>query len=304
MLRQTLLALSRSRRAQALLTRTPPLRRAVRRFVAGEALDEALPVIADLNLRGLDATLDILGEATASETDARRAADAYGRTLRALGERSARAHVSVKLSQLGLDVSLVLAQELLGRVADDAARVGTFVRVDMEDSRRLPAILSVFDAVWASGRRNVGIVLQSYLRRTRADAERYAALGVNIRLCKGAYAESAAVAYPRKIDVDEQFARLAEYLLEHGRYVALATHDEALIRRAIAYAERATIPPDRFEFQLLHGIRRDLQERLVREGYCVRVYVPFGTHWYPYYMRRLAERPANVAFILRHLARA
>jgi proline dehydrogenase len=304
MLRQTLLALSRSRRAQALLTRTPPLRRAVRRFVAGEALDEALPVIADLNLRGLDATLDILGEATASEADARRAADAYGRTLRALGERSARAHVSVKLSQLGLDVSLVLAQELLGRVADDAARVGTFVRVDMEDSRRLPAILSVFDAVWASGRRNVGIVLQSYLRRTRADAERYAALGVNIRLCKGAYAESAAVAYPRKIDVDEQFARLAEYLLEHGRYVALATHDEALIRRAIAYAERATIPPDRFEFQLLHGIRRDLQERLVREGYCVRVYVPFGTHWYPYYMRRLAERPANVAFILRHLARA
>jgi proline dehydrogenase len=304
MLRHTLLALSKNRRAQALLARTPPLRRAVRRFVAGEALDEALPVVLDLNLRGLETTLDILGEATTSEADARRAADAYGTALSAIGKHRARAHVSVKLSQLGLDVSPELARELLGRIADDADRVGTFVRVDMEDSLRLPAILGVFDDVWESGRRNVGIVLQAYLRRTQSDAERYAALGVNIRLCKGAYAESATVAFARKADVDEQFARVAEYLLDHGRYVALATHDERLVRRALAYAVRAGIPPDRFEFQLLHGIRRDLQKTLTAEGYRVRVYVPYGAHWYPYYMRRLAERPANVAFILRHLARA
>jgi proline dehydrogenase len=298
------LALSRNRQAQALLTRAPLVRRAVRRFVAGEALDEALPVIVDLNARGLEATLDILGEATTSEAGARRAAGAYGRALRVIGERGVRSHVSVKLSQLGVDLSPALAQELLAEVADAAGRVGTFVRVDMEDSRRLPAILAAFDAVWASGRRNVGIVLQAYLRRTPADAERYAARGINIRLCKGAYAEPEAIAYPHKAEVDEQFARLAEYLLEHGTYVAVATHNERLIARAIAHADRAGIAPDRFEFQLLHGIRRDLQEALVRRGYCVRVYVPFGTHWYPYYMRRLAERPANVAFILRHLARA
>jgi proline dehydrogenase len=304
MLRQGLLALSRNRRAQALLTRTPLVRRAVRRFVAGEGLDDALPAIVDLNLRGLETTLDILGEATASEADARRAAVAYGRTLQVIGRHGVRAHVSVKLSQLGLDLSNVLAREMLAQIADEAARAGTFVRVDMEDSGRLPGTLSAFDAVRESGRHNVGIVLQAYLRRTRSDAERYAARGVNIRLCKGAYAEPTAVAYARKAEVDDQFATLTEYLLDHGRYVALATHDERLIRHAIDYAARAAIPTTRFEFQLLHGIRRDLQDALARQGYRVRVYVPFGTHWYPYYMRRLAERPANVVFMLRHLTRA
>jgi proline dehydrogenase len=171
----------------------------------------------------------------------------------------------------------------------------------MEDSGRLPATLRVFERVLESGARNVGIVLQAYLFRTPDDVERYARRGVSIRLCKGAYAEPASIAYPRKADVDAAYARLAEQLLLHGHQPALATHDERLISRARAFATARGIGKDRFEFQFLYGIRRDLQERLVQEGYRVRVYVPFGTHWYPYFMRRLAERPANVAFIARHL---
>jgi proline dehydrogenase len=224
--------------------------------------------------------------------------------LVAIAAHGLRCHVSVKLSQLGLDISRDLALELLLAVVAEAARDRTFVRVDMEDSARVPAIFEIVERVWDAGIRNVGVAVQAYLYRSQDDITRLAARGVPVRLCKGAYAEPPDRAFSRKADVDRQFARLAEYLLTHGAHAALATHDERLIRRAIAFAAAQQIAPDRFEFQLLHGIRRDLQETLPRQGFRVRVYVPFGTHWYPYFMRRLAERPANLLFILRHLVRA
>ncbi|HLA24101.1 MAG TPA: proline dehydrogenase family protein [bacterium] len=301
MLRQLFLGLSHSERAWAFARRTAALRPALRRFVAGETMDEGLAATAGLRAKGIEATLDLLGEATASEDDARRAARGYLEVLNGIFHRGLRSHVSLKLSQMGLDLSEDLAAELLGLIGRTAASVGTFVRVDMEDSGRLPATLRVFDRVWTSGARNLGIVLQAYLFRTPEDLERYNRLGVPIRLCKGAYAEPPTVAYPRKADVDAAYGRLAEQLLLYGNAPALATHDERLITRARDFATSRGVAQDRFEFQFLYGIRRDLQERLVAEGYRVRVYVPFGTHWYPYFMRRLAERPANVAFIARHL---
>src|SRR3990170_2386483 len=301
MLRQLFLGLSHSERAWAFARRTAALRPALRRFVAGETMDEGLAATAGLRAKGIEATLDLLGEATASEDDARRAARGYVEVLNGIFHRGLGSHVSLKLSQMGLDLSEDLAAELLDLISRTAASVGTFVRVDMEDSGRLPATLRVFDRVMLSGARNIGIVLQAYLFRTPEDLERYNRLGVPIRLCKGAYDEPPAVAYPRKADVDAAYGRLAEQLLLHGTGPALATHDERLIARARAFAASRGIAQDRFEFQFLYGIRRDLQERLVADGYRVRVYVPFGTHWYPYFMRRLAERPANVAFIARHL---
>lgn len=301
MLRQLFLGLSHNERAWAFARRSGALRPALRRFVAGETMAEGLTATADLRAKGIEATLDLLGEATASEDDARRAARGYVEVLNGIFHRGLGSHVSLKLSQMGLDLSEDLAAELLDLISRTAASVGTFVRVDMEDSGRLPATLRVFDRVMLSGARNIGIVLQAYLFRTPEDLERYNRLGVPIRLCKGAYDEPPAVAYPRKADVDAAYGRLAEQLLLHGTGPALATHDERLIARARAFAASRGIAQDRFEFQFLYGIRRDLQERLVADGYRVRVYVPFGTHWYPYFMRRLAERPANVAFIARHL---
>ncbi len=303
MLRGLLLALSRSATAHRLATHASVLQPAVRRFIAGETLDEALAVVTDLNGRGLLASLDLLGESTTTEVDARRAAEAYGPILDAVHRRGARTGISIKLSQLGLDLSIDLAEALLRTIAGAARERGNFVRVDMEDSARLPATLQVFDRVWDAGFHNMGIALQAYLHRTPDDVARYISRGVSIRLCKGAYAEPPEVAFPQKAAVDRQFAQLAERLLEGGTNPAIATHDEQLITHAKAFARAHEIPPDRFEFQFLHGIRRDLQETLAREGYRVRVYVPFGTHWYPYFMRRLAERPANVMFVMKHLIR-
>jgi len=303
MLREVLLSLSRNTTAREAATHSPLLRPAVRRFVAGETLAEGIAAVAALNARGIEATIDVLGEATASEADARRAARDYLEVLNAIFHRSLRAHVSLKLSQVGLDLSSDLAAELLDMITRTAAGVGTFVRVDMEDSARLSRTLKVFDRVWAAGARNVGIVLQAYLYRTPSDLERYIAQGVRIRLCKGAYAEPAAVAYPRKADVDAAYRDLSERLLASGAYPALATHDEHLIAHARGFAASRGITPERFEFQFLYGIRRDLQEGLAAEGYRVRVYVPFGTHWYPYFMRRLAERPANLLFLAKNVLR-
>ena len=301
MLRHLFLGLSRSDRAWALARRSAALRPVLRRFVAGETMDEGLTAAAGLRAGGIDATLDLLGEATESEDGARRAARGYVEVLNGIFHRGLRSHVSLKLSQMGLDLSEDLAAELLGLICRTAAAVGTFVRVDMEDSGRLPPTLRVFERVLRFGVRNVGIVLQAYLLRTPEDLQRYIRQGVSIRLCKGAYAESPTVAYARKADVDAAYGRLAEQLLLYGHAPAIATHDERLIRRAREFAASRGLAKDRFEFQFLYGIRRDLQERLVADGYRVRVYVPFGTHWYPYFMRRLAERPANVVFIARHL---
>jgi proline dehydrogenase len=303
LLRTILLALSRHPGARALATRSRLLRPAVRRFVAGETMEAAFAAAAELRERGIAATLDLLGEATASVEDAHRAAEAYLELLGALARRRLDAHISLKLSQLGLDLSAALAAELLERIARAAEETGTFVRVDMEDSARLAAIQQVFDRVWDRGRRNIGIVLQAYLYRTPEDVDRYLARGVRIRLCKGAYAEPPSVAYPRKRDVDRAFAALSERLLASGLAHAIATHDERLIAHVRRVADRAGIPRTGFEFQFLYGIRRDLQERLAAEGYRVRVYIPFGTAWYPYFMRRLAERPANLLFLARHVLR-
>ncbi|MDR7482331.1 MAG: proline dehydrogenase family protein [Armatimonadota bacterium] len=303
MLRPVLVALSRSEPARRLVARPFVFRRVARRFVAGETADAALQVVAELNARGLAATLDILGEGTTAEADAQRAAIAYLDLLDAIGTRRLQSHVSVKLSQLGLDLSAELAVRLLAQIVRRAAEVGTFVRVDMEDSRRLPGILRVFDRVWEAGWHTVGVALQAYLYRTPQDVERYIARGVSIRLCKGAYAEPPQIAYPRKADVDRAFAALAERLLIAGRSPALATHDERLIAGARQFAAAHGVPLQAYEFQLLYGIRRDLQDALARAGHRVRVYVPFGTHWYPYVMRRMAERPANLWFVARNLLR-
>lgn len=303
MLREFLLTLSRNAAARDAAIHSRILRPAVRRFVAGESLADGVAAVQTLNGNGIEATLDMLGEATASEDDARRAARAYLEMLNAVFHRGLHAHTSLKLSQMGLDLSPDLAAELLEGIAQTAAGVGTFVRLDMEDSGRLPSTLGVFDRVWDRGIRNVGIALQAYLYRTPDDVERYVSRGVRIRLCKGAYAEPPSLAYPRKADVDAAYARLSERLLSSDIYHALATHDEHLIEHAKAFATRRGVAHDRFEFQFLYGIRRDLQQALVAEGYRVRVYVPFGTHWYPYFMRRLAERPANVLFLARHALR-
>ncbi|HLE77915.1 MAG TPA: proline dehydrogenase family protein [bacterium] len=303
MLREALLTLSRNETFQKAAAHSRMLRPAVRRFVAGETLADGFAAVADLNERGLLATMDLLGEATHTEDDARRAVRSYLEVLNGIFHRGAHSDISLKLSQLGLDLSSDLAAELLAAIVQTAEGIGTFVRVDMEDSARLPATLDVFDRVCAAGHRSVGIVLQAYLYRTPQDLEGYVKRGVSIRLCKGAYAEPSQVAYPRKADVDAAYRRLSERLLSAGTQPALATHDERLIEHARAFSAHHSITPDRFEFQFLYGIRRDLQERLVHEGHRVRVYVPFGTHWYPYFMRRLAERPANVIFLARNLLR-
>jgi proline dehydrogenase len=286
-----------------LVTRTGLFRPVVNRFVAGETPIDAVAAVADLNARGLLATVDLLGEATVSDTVARQAAFGYGEILEALSARGLRSHVSVKLSQLGLDLSLDTAETWLRQIVAQAQTGRTFVRVDMEDSGRLAATQRVFDRVWETGARNLGIALQAYLYRTPDDARRFAARGVSIRLCKGAYAEPPDVAYARKSDVDQAFADLMRDLLGGESYLAIATHDERLIEQAKTMAAARNVAVDRFEFQMLYGIRRDLQESLARQGYHVRVYVPFGAHWYPYFMRRLAERPANLFFLARHLIR-
>ncbi|HEX9244613.1 MAG TPA: proline dehydrogenase family protein [bacterium] len=301
MLRPIFLALSHRRSLQRFALRNPVLRRAALRFVAGERLEDAVAVIRRLNQAGLLATLDVLGEHTATRDGAAAGAESYLVILDELRRSGVDSNLSLKLSQLGLDVDEALCEALLRRVL---ARAGTmFVRVDMESSQYTDRTLRLVEALWAGGLRNVGVVIQSYLRRSEADVERMIALGIRVRLVKGAYAEPPSVAFPRKQDVDLSFERLAERLLRRGTYPAIATHDERLIDAAKRAAAAGGIAPDRFEFQMLYGIRRDLQARLRREGYRVRVYVPFGEEWYPYFMRRLAERPANVMFVLKSVLR-
>ena len=304
------------------------MRRASRRFIAGERLDEALAAIVRLNAQGLSTTLDLLGEDVTTPALAEASAEAYLRIVDALKSMPGRLtgaaatngapsaapaadnNLSLKLTQLGLDVDVRLCGLLLRRILDRAAAaegaVGgapMFVRIDMESSAHTGATLALFEELWAEGRRNVGVVIQAYLYRSAADVGRLTALGARVRLVKGAYDEPSAIAFPRKRDVDAAFGRLAKVLLREGVYPAIATHDERLIEEASRAAAAAGIDVDRFEFQMLYGIRRDLQAALRRRGYRVRVYVPFGEEWYPYFMRRLAERPANVMFVLRNLLR-
>jgi proline dehydrogenase len=304
-LRTFLLWLSRRRSLGRLATRLPVTRGMVARFVAGETLDEALAALDRLRSAGYRTTVDVLGESVTSVEAARAAADAYLATLDALAERGLDRNVSVKLSQMGLLIDEDACRANVRRILERAAERDAFVRIDMEDHTTTDANLALWRELRPvnAGRGDSGVVVQAALRRTPADVEALIAEGARIRLCKGAYVEPAAVALPVKADVDAAYATLMERLLADGTFPALATHDERLIARAIAFVRERGIGPERFEFQMLYGVRRDLQERLMAAGFGVRVYVPFGTQWYPYFMRRLAERPANVAFVLRSVLR-
>ncbi|HXF95363.1 MAG TPA: proline dehydrogenase family protein [Gemmatimonadales bacterium] len=277
-------------------------RRFASRFVAGETLEDGLTAVRALNAAGISATLDLLGESVREAALARAARDLYLRLLDRLRETGLDSNVSIKLTQMGLDIDEAWCVENLRTVLERARRYGSFVRIDMEQSAYTDRTLRLFtERLYPEFGDAVGVVLQSALRRTARDLENLIALGARVRLCKGAYREPPEIAFPRKRDVDAAYVAAMERLLERGNYPALATHDERIIRHAQAFARRHGIGAERFEFQMLYGVRRDLQAQLRREGWRVRVYVPFGAQWYPYLMRRLAERPANVAFIAGNL---
>jgi proline dehydrogenase len=277
-------------------------RRLSTRFVAGETLDEALAVARKLNAEGITVTLDHLGESVTTLAEAADARDVYLRTLDAIHANAIQGNVSLKLTQFGLDISGEQCLANVDQLVRRAAEIGSFIRVDMESSDYTDRTLELVHTLHAR-HGAVGVVIQSYLYRSQDDIVRLCAAKIRVRLCKGAYLEPAAVAFPRKSDVDRSYLELTRYLLQNGVYPAIASHDEAVIRQTCRFVADRQIPRDGFEFQMLYGIRRDLQRRLVAEGYRVRLYVPFGKAWYPYYMRRLAERPANVFFILRNLLR-
>jgi len=297
-MRSLLIALSHRRSLARLAVRTPVTRPVVARFVAGESLEEALPAMAALRDAGLRTTVDVLGESVTSPDDAAAAVDRYLATIAALSERGLDPNVSMKLTQMGLDIDRDLCRANVLRVVEAMRKLKGFVRIDMEDHARTDATLEIWRAVHEAYPQ-VGVVIQSALRRSSSDVDAIIACGGQVRLCKGAYDEPASVAYRTRTAVDANYARLMERLLLADTHPAIATHDPRLIAKAIAIAEREGIGRDRFEFQMLYGIRRDLQRRLVARGYTVRIYVPYGTEWYPYFMRRLAERPQNVAFMLR-----
>ncbi|HEX6989956.1 MAG TPA: proline dehydrogenase family protein [Bacillota bacterium] len=272
------------------------------RFTAGETLESALDVVARLNRDGLKVTLDNLGESVTDQEQARAAADAYVEILDRIAAEDLDANVSVKLTQLGLDLDTETAFTNVRTIVQRAAGHGNFVRIDMEHSDYIDRTLAIYRRLRQEFD-NVGVVIQAMLYRSAEDLEQLAAEQANVRLVKGAYAEPPERAYPKKADVDANFRRLIAFYLNEGGYTAVASHDEAIIEFTKRHVREHAVGRDRFEFQMLHGIRPDLQRQLAAEGYTVRVYVPFGTDWYPYLMRRLAERPANLGFLLRNLFR-
>ncbi|HTI06320.1 MAG TPA: proline dehydrogenase family protein [Gemmatimonadales bacterium] len=273
-------------------------RRLASRFVAGETADEAIATLRELNGSNLSASLDLLGESVLHAEEAQRACATYLDLLDRIAGAHANANVSVKLTQMGLDIDEALCLANMRAIIGRAKQQQSFVRIDMEQSTYTARTLQLFqDVFYPEFGSAVGVVLQSYLRRTAADVDTMVRLGARVRLCKGAYKEPEDVAFPDKRDVDANFVGCMERLMERGNYPGIATHDAKIIEHAKGFAKRRGIPVERFEFQMLYGVRRDLQYQLRREGYNMRVYVPFGTHWYPYLMRRLAERPANIAFI-------
>jgi len=306
LLRSFFIALSHNRSLRRFSERSRLGVRLSSRFVAGMEIDDALRVAEAINRQGMTVSLDSLGESVTTEEEARAAAQIYHRLLDAIAERKLKANISVKLTQMGLNLSPALAESIVGSLAEDAQATGSFLRIDMEVSSLTEATLEIVRRIHAKpGMRGViGVVIQAYLYRSQADIEGLLADGIRMRLCKGAYMEPAEVAFPRKAEVDANYVRLTGLLLDSPIYHGLATHDEAMIAAAKSYASEHGIERSRFEFQMLFGVRRDLQRRLVSEGYNVRVYLPFGSDWYPYFMRRLAERPANVLFLARNFFRS
>lgn len=278
----------------------PGFRQVTRRFIAGEKIKDAIGAIQELNRAGITATFDHLGESTHSRAEAEADVDEYLRVLALIQETGVQSNISVKLTQLGLDIDEQFCLENVRRLVEDAHRRGNFVRLDMEDSSKTDATLRIFTTLYREFG-NVGIVLQAYLYRTEKDLEEVLSLGARVRLCKGAYRESEEVAFQAKSDVDANFVKLMQRMLSSGIYHGIATHDDRMIAATRDFAARQKIAQDRYEFQMLYGIRRDLQQQLAREGYRMRVYVPYGQFWYPYFMRRLAERPANVWFVFKNL---
>jgi proline dehydrogenase len=274
-----------------------------RRFIAGESIEEAVAATRDIADRGLLLTLDYLGESVRTSAEADAATRDYLRILDVIVESGIERNVSLKLTQLGLDVDRATCVDNLRRVLDPATEHGFFVRIDMENSPYTDVTLQILETLWGQGYRNIGVVLQSYLLRTEADVRRVNALGARIRLVKGAYKEPKNVAYQKKSEVDAAFVRLMQMLLDESHYPAIATHDPHMIDATKQYASAQGYAADRFEFQMLYGVRRDLQTALAAERYRMRIYVPFGQQWYPYFMRRLGERPANVWFVLNSLLR-
>lgn len=296
MLRNGLILLSESRVAKKLVTGTP-LRAMSKRFVPGETVDELAEAMREANRGGLTVTANYLGEAEKNESTAREAATRYIAILDRIGDEGLDGNISVKFTQLGQAISDDFLAENLGRVLARAKELNVFIRFDMESSEYTERTLNAFEKLWAQEHRDIGVVLQSYLHRSEKDVARMNELGARVRLCKGAYAEPAEVAFQERAEVDGSFVSLMKALLEHGNHPGIATHDDRMIEATVRFAEKRGIGPERFEFQMLHGVRRDLQRSLVERGYAVRVYIPFGEAWYPYLMRRLAERPANVLFM-------
>jgi len=298
MLRAVFLWLSEQPRIFRFVRKNRLARKLASRFVAGETIDEAMSTVRDLNASNLSASLDLLGESVLHAEEAQRACRTYLDLLERIHGAKANANVSVKLTQMGLDIDEQLCVSNMRAIIGQAKQYDSFVRIDMEQSSYTAKTLQLFtDALHPEFGNAAGVVLQSYLRRTAADVDAMIALRARVRLCKGAYQEPEDVAFPKKSDVDANYIACMERLLERGNYPGIATHDVKIIDHAKAFAKQQGISAERFEFQMLYGVRRDLQYRLRREGYNMRVYVPFGTHWYPYLMRRLAERPANIAFI-------
>jgi proline dehydrogenase len=304
MLRTSLLYLSRQPQIFRFVRNNGFAKAMASRFVAGETIATAMDAVAALNKKGITVSLDLLGESVSNEAEARAAGAQYLQLLDAIAERKVDANVSVKMTAMGQDISDDLCEEIMRSILDRAKQYGSFVRLDMEGSAYTQRTIDFFEQrLYPHYPENVGIVLQSSLRRTAADTERAIDIQCRVRMCKGAYLEPPIVAFPDKKDVDAMYVHCMKALMERGRYPAIATHDPKIIDEAKRFAKEKGIASDRFEFQMLYGVRRDLQDQLAREGYRLRVYVPFGTQWYPYLMRRLAERPANLAFITGNIIR-
>lgn len=283
-------------------------RRLSERFIAGMAISDALAACQHVNHEGIAVSLDSLGESVTIESEARASAAIYHQLLDAIHEGGLNANVSVKLSQMGMDFDPALAERVVGEIVEHAGTAGSFVRIDMESSAYTEATIAITERLAARYPGNVGTVLQAYLYRTAEDVERLLGQGIRIRLCKGAYKEGPAVAFPTKAEVDANYVRLMKRMVTYSRegkgvFCGIATHDEAIIEELLAFVRTSKVPQNAFEFQMLYGIRRDLQRQLAEDGFGVRVYIPFGPEWYPYFMRRLAERPANLLFLLQNFFR-
>jgi proline dehydrogenase len=311
LLRSAFIALSQNKNLRSFSERSTLGRKMSGRFVAGMSVDDVLAACERVNHEGIAATLDSLGESVTTESEAQKSADIYHQLLDAIEARKLNANVSVKLSQVGMDFDPALAERIVGEMVEHAAHAKSFVRIDMEGSPYTEATIAMTERLHTKFPGSVGTVLQAYLFRTDTDTERLLGQGIRIRLCKGAYKEGPDVAFPSKADVDANYVNLMKRLVtysnpnpgpQHGKgvFCGIATHDEAIVNQMRAFVNDNKIDKHTFEFQMLYGVRRDLQRRLAAEGYGVRVYIPFGPEWYPYFMRRLAERPANVIFLAKN----